>query len=525
MGSTRDKLLAALVAGEPLSSREIRGVTGLTGAQVWNGLSRAWEGGYVLRTVEPIYEVEKAHRGRKGRPTHIRPYHLYVLAPPDKDSLTIEGRRFEGYSGVNSDPRVRGGESQAARVIRYLREHRGEAFFSVEVAEALSGEGVKQGSVMSSVRRAERKGLVYVRGYKGHDRQSPFRRGYLLTWLWDELPREQAIREALERTDERLGGLDDMTPTLLRVRRIRDIVLEHSLLRKLVSPVYLRDALGEAEHLVKHALKRVLELYPDILEVKLFDAYRYYHHVGLSGVELDAAVEQEKNYVRLAKGAFNRVGHNWEAVADWFIDNSTRGASFWTQQHRDGMDSKRINLFLVKGVGGRRRVAEVDRVWEVTPGPFAPTITYVLSCKWGLVRKSHVDDFLEVLRWSKEFGVDTPDGRELKQGVVGVFAASSFKRDDTVRLKDETVITLAQYASRRNLQIITGADFNGRLRERGCQKEVTVQRVCRYACDEDEVRESLSKIWANPDEARNVLTSLRRANRELFEFEKQLQET
>jgi len=94
-----------------------------------------------------------------------------------------------------------------------------------------------------------------------------------------------------------------------------------------------------------------------------------------------------------------------------------------------------------------------------------------------------------------------------------------------VRLKDETVITLAQYASRRNLQIITGADFNGRLRERGCQKEVTVQRVCRYACDEDEVRESLSKIWANPDEARNVLTSLRRANRELFEFEKQLQET
>jgi len=94
-----------------------------------------------------------------------------------------------------------------------------------------------------------------------------------------------------------------------------------------------------------------------------------------------------------------------------------------------------------------------------------------------------------------------------------------------VRLKDETVITLAQYASRRNLQIITGADFNGRLRERGCPKEVTVQKVCRYACDEDQVRESLSQIWEKPEEARNVLKELRRANKELFEFEKQLQET
>lgn len=61
-------------------------------------------------------------------------------------------------------------------------------------------------------------------------------------------------------------------------------------------------------------------------------------------------------------------------------------------------------------------------MWEVTPGVFAPPITYVLSCKWGLVNKEHVDDFLEVLRWSKEFGVDTPDGRRIKQGVYGVFA-------------------------------------------------------------------------------------------------------
>jgi len=65
-------------------------------------------------------------------------------------------------------------------------------------------------------------------------------------------------------------------------------------------------------------------------------------------------------------------------------------------------------------------------------------VTYVPSCKWGLVTKAHVDDFLDVLHWSKEFGVDTPDGMETEQGVVGVFAASAFNPRETVQLKDDT---------------------------------------------------------------------------------------
>ena len=148
-------------------------------------------------------------------------------------------------------------------------------------------------------------------------------------------------------------------------------------------------------------------------EVKLFDAYRYYYHISLKGRELEEAIETKKNYIRKTKGRANRIGHNWEAVAEWFIDKFTTGAIFWTQQHRNKMDPKRITLHLIKPVGGRRRAAEVDRVWEVSPSIFAPAITYVLSCKWGLVERRHIDDFLEVLRWSKEFGVDTPEGLSL----------------------------------------------------------------------------------------------------------------
>lgn len=74
------------------------------------------------------------------------------------------------------------------------------------------------------------------------------------------------------------------------------------------------------------------------------------------------------------------------------------------------MDPRRITIHLMKPVGGRKHNAEVDRVWEATPGPLLNATTYVLECKWGLIRKRDVDDFLNVLRWSKEFGADTPEG-------------------------------------------------------------------------------------------------------------------
>lgn len=147
----------------------------------------------------------------------------------------------------------------------------------------------------------------------------------------------------------------------------------------------------------------------------MFNAYRYFYHDSLKEEDLKAAITMKENYIRRTKGRANRIGHNWEAVPEWFIDEFTTGAKFWTQQHRgERMDPKRITIHLLKPVGKRRRSAEVDRVWEVTPGIFSKPIIYVLECKWGLVRKRDVDNFFEVLRWSKEFGIDTPKGRQVK---------------------------------------------------------------------------------------------------------------
>jgi len=523
---SRGLVLAALGDHKPKSAREVVKATGLTDRAVYAALFRCWKGVFVLRTEKPLYEHERIFKGRGGVTQTTRPYHLYVLRPEGVDSLLLDGRRFVKYAKEYLDVRGGGKKSKAKLILEYLEAHRDSAFFSKDLAEALKDYGVKVRDVMSNVRRFEKRGVVYVRGYKTDNRQTPFKKGYLITWLDQRKHRETAIREAIERTNACLKGGLAGSPLMERVHRIRDVMIEHTQLKELVSFAYLENDLNCGHYEAEHAVKRALQLYPDLKEVKLFGIYRYYHHFSMAEEDLKAALEMKRNYLRIAKGRDNRIGHNWEAVAEWFIDKFTTGAKFLTQNHREGgMDPRRVTLHLIKGVGGRRNSAEVDRVWEVTPGIFAPPITYVLSCKWGLVTKRHVDDFLDVLRWSKEYGVDTPDGRDIKQGVVGVFAASAFNPKENVQLKDGSTISLTQYAARMRLQLLRASDFNQKLHEKGCARNVSVQRICKRAKNEDEVRETLERIWNQPKNAEEILKELLEKNTELYKFEEMLEET
>lgn len=65
----------------------------------------------------------------------------------------------------------------------FLKKHADRAWFSNEIAKALKEKGVRACDVMSNVRRFEKRGLVYVRGYKLDDRQTPFKEGFLITWI------------------------------------------------------------------------------------------------------------------------------------------------------------------------------------------------------------------------------------------------------------------------------------------------------------------------------------------------------
>ena len=305
-------------------------------------------------------------------------------------------------------------------------------------------------------------------------------------------------------------------PPIDFMHAIRDQLLTTN---ELLSTSYLRNILHCDIDQAKRTLRRARQLYPDIKQVKILDKFAYYYLDSMRLEDLRANVEMKKNYIRIRFGRDNRIGHNWEAVVEWFIDKFTEGAEFQRQNHRKNIDPRRITLHLLKPVGGRKQSAEVDRVWKVTPGLFSPTVTYVLECKYSVVNRRTLDDIIEVLKWSTDFGVDTENGREVKKGVTPVFGAGAHNPKEKV-VVGEQKITLAQYASRMNIRLLRPADFNSKLREQGVDKKVTVQKVCRVRKDEKDVRSVLDKIWENPSNAQKSLVDVLTRNQEVFEFEK-----
>ena len=71
---------------------------------------------------------------------------------------------------------------------------------------------------------------------------------------------------------------------------------------------------------------------------------------------------------------------------------------------------------------------------------------------------------------------------------------------------------------------MTAADFNVKLRERGCPRGVTVQKVCRLAREEEEVREALDRIWKGPEGGVEILAELQSVNEDLYRFEEMLEQ-
>jgi hypothetical protein len=74
------------------------------------------------------------------------------------------------------------------------------------------------------------------------------------------------------------------------------------------------------------------------------------------------------------------------------------------------------------------------------------------------------------------------------------------------------------------IQLLKASDFNEKLRERGCPKGVTVQKVCKIAKDEEEVRELLDAIWKEPEKGEEILAAAGERNKEIYQFEKMLEQ-
>jgi len=385
-----------LLSSGPVTLRNVYAALDEKPCNVGDCLRRLWKKNRVLRTREPSFEFTTCAKGRAGVVGYTRAINHYVVNNGHEIPTS-----FVSYEDRKKDGRSREVESKASKVLSFLEMNKDKAFYSVDITKELK---VKSCDIMANVRRFEKKGLVYVRGYQSHDQRSPFRKGFILTFIDQQLPRDRAIKEAFERTSKML--LDNPTSNTIheRVRLIRDQLLTSN---ELLSLSYLRSIMHCDIDQAKRALRRAKQLYTDIKQVKIFDKFAYYYLDSVKPEDLRANIEMKKNYIRIRFGRDNRIGHNWEAVVEWFIDKFTEGAEFVKQNHRRNIDPRRITLHLLKPVGNRKQSAEVDRVWKVTPGLFSPTVTYVLECKYSVVRRKSLDDFLEILKWSTDFGVDT----------------------------------------------------------------------------------------------------------------------
>jgi len=283
--------------------REIGRELRLGGDSVESALRRLWRNSRALRTVKPNLSNDKIFRGRAGTVSNLRQYPLYLFAQDGVTSANFQGMAFAAFSKKYADKRgAKGGTSKAKVILAFIETNRDRAFYSKELVAALKDKGVKPSDIMSNVRRFERKGVVYVRGYRMHDRQTPFKEGYLLTWIDIGKPREQAIEEAVQKTSKVLDSTASTSPIIERIHLIRDQILEATKLRDLVSFEFIQNKLNCSPCEGESAIERALQLYPDLHVVKLFNAYNYYYHMSMAPEDLKVALAFKQNYVLQMKG-------------------------------------------------------------------------------------------------------------------------------------------------------------------------------------------------------------------------------
>jgi hypothetical protein len=503
--------------GKPRSTREVTEQLGVTTRAAESACCRYWKAGLLLRSEKPLHAANRVFAGRAGTSYNTRSFYLFVLGNGGEEAVAEEIRFL---SHLSTPRTVKPNKAQL--VLDFLRENGDRAFYTTEIAARLKESGVTIRDVGVNLRRYEKRGHVYFRGYRNAEHETPFAAGYIVTYVDPNKSRETAIAEATERTDLLLEGGSRANPLADRIRMIRDELLKAKQLKEIVSLSFLKQKLHCSEDQMRISLDRTLQLYKDeIRETKVFN-FPYYYNSGIGDEDLKVAMEDKKDYIRRVKGRHNRIGHNWEACVEFFVDKLTKGAEFWEQTHRSRMDRRRITLKLLRPTGERKLFAEVDRVWTIQPSPISQPVTYVLECKWGLVRKESLEDFLNVLKWSMDFGFDSQNGRMIKQGVIGIFAGTAFNPKDKVRVGSE-ILSVAQYAARMSIQLLKASDLNEILHKRAVHKSVTVQKICTRARDEGEVRDVLAKIWNDPKDARELIDQLVAKNASVFEFERELE--
>jgi hypothetical protein len=116
----------------------------------------------------------------------------------------------------------------------------------------------------------------------------------------------------------------------------------------------------------------------------------------------------------------------------------------------------------------RKKSAEIDGVWESREAALLcnnEEVTNLLEVKFNLVRRDDVEDFLDIARFSKEFGADDRHGRVIRNGVVLWMAGAAIDNKASILVGND-YLTVASFASRLGIKFIR-VSSKGRARSDG----------------------------------------------------------
>jgi hypothetical protein len=190
--TSRDKLLCLLRDGKPRCTREVREELDLTDKAAETAWHRYWKTGLLLRSERPLCERNDKFVGRSSKTYNTRVFYLYSLATDHYDETVINNIRFLTYTKTPKMKR----ENKSQLILAFLRENADRAFYTTQIVEKLKDKGVTIRDMACNLRRYEKKGLIYFRGYRSAEHETPFVAGYIVTYIDSTKERSIAVSEA-----------------------------------------------------------------------------------------------------------------------------------------------------------------------------------------------------------------------------------------------------------------------------------------------------------------------------------------
>ena len=103
---------------------------------------------------------------------------MFILQNGSNETVIDRVRFLE----ISKTPKIQK-ENKSQLILACLRENPERAFYTTQIAQRLRDKGVTIRDISCNLRRYEKRGLIYFRGYRSAERETPFAPGYIVTYI------------------------------------------------------------------------------------------------------------------------------------------------------------------------------------------------------------------------------------------------------------------------------------------------------------------------------------------------------